>query len=33
MSAATPILACRGLTLAVPGRTLCRDLVVRRPRR
>ncbi len=26
MSAATPILACRDLTLAVPGRTLCRDL-------
>jgi iron complex transport system ATP-binding protein len=26
MSDATPILACRGLTLAVPGRTLCRDL-------
>jgi iron complex transport system ATP-binding protein len=26
MSAAAAILACRGLTLAVPGRTLCRDL-------
>jgi iron complex transport system ATP-binding protein len=22
----TPVLACRGLTLAVPGRTLCRDV-------
>jgi len=26
MSATAPILACRGLTLAVPGRTLCRDV-------
>jgi iron complex transport system ATP-binding protein len=26
MSTSAPILACRGLTLAVPGRTLCRDV-------
>jgi iron complex transport system ATP-binding protein len=26
MNARAPVLACRGLTLAVPGRTLCRDV-------